>query len=55
MVSSGPCERCEQSGGKCNYNGTGGFSGCLCANGAMAGGDGCRMSDSAAPLSGKPF
>jgi hypothetical protein len=55
-IGSGPCGRCEQSGGRCGYNGTGGFLGCLCANGAMAGGDGCgKMSDSAAPLSGKPF
>ncbi|KAM0872269.1 hypothetical protein ACQ4PT_038832 [Festuca glaucescens] len=53
-VGSGPCGRCEQSGGRCGYNGTGGFLGCLCADGALVvGGDACgNMSGSAAPLSG---
>ncbi|KAM0892465.1 hypothetical protein ACQ4PT_025761 [Festuca glaucescens] len=53
-IGSGPCGRCEQSGGKCGYNSTGGFLGCLCADGALAAGsDGCgKISGSAAPLSG---
>lgn len=56
--SSGPCGQCEQSGGKCGYNRTGGFLGCFCANGALMVGSaaGCsKISDTTAPLPGKPF
>ncbi|KAM3331970.1 hypothetical protein ACQJBY_027682 [Aegilops geniculata] len=51
--SSGACGQCEQSGGKCGYNGTGGFFGCFCANGALVAGNaaGCsKISDTTAPL-----
>nr|BAK03553.1 predicted protein [Hordeum vulgare subsp. vulgare] len=52
--SSGPCAQCEQSGGKCGYNRTGGLLGCFCANGALAGtAAGCsKISDTTAPLPG---
>jgi hypothetical protein len=33
--SSGPCGRCEKSGGKCGYNGTGGFLGCATLSGKL--------------------
>uniref|UniRef100_A0A8R7TWA8 Wall-associated receptor kinase galacturonan-binding domain-containing protein n=1 Tax=Triticum urartu TaxID=4572 RepID=A0A8R7TWA8_TRIUA len=55
--SSGPCDPCEQSGGKCGYNRTAGFLGCFCANGALVVGNaaGCsKISDTTAPLPGKP-
>ncbi|XP_048564187.1 LEAF RUST 10 DISEASE-RESISTANCE LOCUS RECEPTOR-LIKE PROTEIN KINASE-like 1.2 isoform X1 [Triticum urartu] len=53
--SSGPCDPCEQSGGKCGYNRTAGFLGCFCANGALVVGNaaGCsKISDTTAPLPG---
>jgi len=30
-----PCAQCEESNGRCAYNETGGFLGCLCANGQI--------------------
>ncbi|KAM0826150.1 hypothetical protein ACQ4PT_069076 [Festuca glaucescens] len=52
-LNSGPCGQCEQSSGKCGYNSTGEFLGCLCTNGALLGSDGCsKISDYAAPQPG---
>ncbi|KAM3350825.1 hypothetical protein ACQJBY_023100 [Aegilops geniculata] len=56
--SSGPCGQCEQSRGKCGYNGTGGLLGCFCADGALVVGNaaGCsKISDTTAPLPGRQY
>jgi hypothetical protein len=35
--SSGECGRCEQGNGKCEYGSSGGFLGCVCADGRVSG------------------
>ncbi|PWZ34767.1 LEAF RUST 10 DISEASE-RESISTANCE LOCUS RECEPTOR-LIKE PROTEIN KINASE-like 1.2 [Zea mays] len=48
---SGPCARCEQSGGKCGYGRAGEFLGCLCAGSRVDGGGDCsKMSAGSSDL-----